>query len=59
MSMRSAPPLDPSRPVVIPGEPEAQIEQARRAAGIPMSEDTFELLKGLAHGQYEYEVPNI
>ncbi len=58
-SMRSAPPLDPMQPVVIPGEPEARMEQARRAAGIPMPEDTFELLKGLAHGQYDYEVPNI
>ena len=58
-SMRSAAPLDPKRPIVIPGEPEAQIEKARRASGIPMSEDTLALLKGLAHGQYEYEVPNI
>lgn len=58
-SMRAAPPLDPERPVVIPGEPEARIERARRSDGIPMSEDTFKLLDGLAHGRYEYEVPNI
>jgi LDH2 family malate/lactate/ureidoglycolate dehydrogenase len=57
-AMRSAPPLDPKRPIMIPGEPEARIAKKREAEGIPMSEDTFELLKGLTRGQYMYEVPN-
>lgn len=57
-AMRSAPPLNPSQPVVIPGEPEARIEKQRRAEGIPVSEDAFTLLKGLAQGQYDYAVPS-
>ena len=57
-SMRAAPPLDPQQPIMIPGEPEARIEQQRRVEGIPMPEDAFELLKGLTSGHYDYEVPN-
>jgi LDH2 family malate/lactate/ureidoglycolate dehydrogenase len=57
-SMRSAPPLDAKQPIMIPGEPEAQIAKKRRRDGIPMSEGTFALLKGLTRGQYTYEVPN-
>jgi LDH2 family malate/lactate/ureidoglycolate dehydrogenase len=57
-TMRSAPPLDPKRPIAIPGEPEAELEKQRRAEGIPIPEDAFRLLKGLADGQYEYAVPS-
>jgi len=57
-SMRAAPPLDPQQPIMIPGEPEARIEQRRRVDGIPMSGDAFELLEGLTDGHYDYEVPN-
>src|SRR4029079_8542512 len=53
-TMRSAPPLNPKQPIVIPGEPEARLEQQRRVEGIPISEDAFRLLKGLMQGQYEY-----
>ena len=56
-TMRSAPPLDPKRPVMIPGEPEASIEKKRRIEGIPISEEALELLKGLTSGQYDYQVP--
>ncbi|MBY0496662.1 MAG: Ldh family oxidoreductase [Cyanobacteria bacterium] len=57
-SMRAAPPLDPQRPIMIPGEPEARLEKQRRIEGIPMPEEVLELLKGLASGHYDYEVPN-
>ena len=57
-TMRSAPPLDPKQPVVIPGEPEARTEKKRRAEGIPIDEDVFALLKGLTCGQYDYEIPS-
>jgi LDH2 family malate/lactate/ureidoglycolate dehydrogenase len=57
-AMHGTPPLNPNAPVVIPGEPEARIERQRRAEGIPISENAFALLKGLAYGQYDYEVPS-
>lgn len=56
-TMRAVPALDPAAPVVIPGEPEARIAEQRRLEGIPVPEGTFELLKGLTRGQYEYEMP--
>ncbi len=55
--MRSAPPLDPQRPILIPGEPEANTEENRRKNGIPMAAKDFEILKGLARGNYDYEIP--
>jgi len=57
-TMRSAPPLNPKQPIMIPGEPEARLEQQRRVEGIPIAEDAFRLLKGLTQGQYEYAVPS-
>lgn len=58
-TMRSVPPLDPDRPVIVPGEPEAQLERKRRLEGIPMPEGTFESLKGLTRGRYDYEMPAV
>jgi ureidoglycolate dehydrogenase (NAD+) len=55
--MRSAPPIDPRHPVLMPGEPDAQIEAIRRRDGIPIPEEAFQLLKGLTRGQYDYEIP--
>ena len=56
-SMRSAPPADPGKPVMIPGEPEARVEKIRRARGIPLEPKVFELLQGLTQGRYDYEIP--
>ena len=56
-SMHAVPPLDAKAPVVIPWEIEARIEKTRRADGIPIPDKAFELLQGLACGQYEYEIP--
>lgn len=56
-SIRAVPPLNPKAPVVIPGEPEAQIARERSSHGIPMQESVFESLKGLTHGQYVYDMP--
>jgi ureidoglycolate dehydrogenase (NAD+) len=56
-SMRGAPPADPGKPVMIPGEPEAQVEKVRRARGIPLEPKAFQLLRGLTRGEYDYEMP--
>jgi LDH2 family malate/lactate/ureidoglycolate dehydrogenase len=42
---------------LIPGEPEAKTEENRRKQGIPMATKDFEILKGLARGIYDYEIP--
>jgi len=55
--LRSAPRIDPGKPVLIPGEPEAQLEKIRREKGIPLAAGVFNSLKGLARGNYEYEIP--
>jgi ureidoglycolate dehydrogenase (NAD+) len=54
-SVRSVPLMDPSQPVLIPGELEAEAEKKRREEGIPIRESNFLLLEGLARGEYEYE----
>ncbi len=36
----SAPPLDPARPVMLPGEPEATMREQRRASGVPLEDRT-------------------
>ncbi len=56
-AMLAVPPVDQSMPIVIPGDPEAEVEARRRREGIPVPESAFELLKGLTRGQYEYEMP--
>jgi ureidoglycolate dehydrogenase (NAD+) len=56
-SMRNAHRLDPSKPIHIPGDPEAHMEQHRRENGIPFEADAFEILKGLARGKYDHEIP--
>ena len=56
-SMRTAPLIDPGKPILIPGEPEAQIERNRRAKGIPIESKAFQLLQGLTRGEYDYEMP--
>ena len=56
-SMRTAPLIDPGKPILIPGEPEARIERNRRAKGIPIESKAFQLLQGLTRGEYDYEMP--
>ena len=56
-SMRNARRIDPAKPIFVPGDPEAQMEQDRRAHGIPFESDVFETLKSLAQGKYGYEMP--
>ena len=57
--MRNARRIDREKPIFIPGEPEAQIEQDRRVNGIPFEVDVFETLKGLAQGKYDYDMPRL
>ncbi len=44
----SSPPIDPGRPVQLPGEAEQRRAEERRARGIPVDRDTYEKLQGLA-----------
>ncbi len=59
VSIRNAPRADPKKPIFIPGEPEAQMERDRRANGIPLDPEVFEALKGLAQGEYDYDIPKL
>ena len=56
-NLRGAPPITPDQPVLISGELEANLEKTRRQHGIPMDPKVFEILKGLAAGKYDYEIP--
>lgn len=55
--LRSTPRIDPDIPIVVPGEPEAQLEKERRLKGIPLNSKLLSILKGLTQGNYDYEVP--
>ncbi|PJF27147.1 MAG: malate dehydrogenase, partial [Phototrophicales bacterium] len=46
--VKSAPPIDPSRPVLLPGEVEFKRMQQREREGIPMSRETVEKLRALS-----------
>ena len=46
--MLAAPPIDPERPVRLPGEEEHRRAAERRRIGIPEHRDTYEKLRGLA-----------
>jgi LDH2 family malate/lactate/ureidoglycolate dehydrogenase len=45
---RSATPIDPSRPVVIPGDPEREMEEIRRKEGIPLLQVVWEDIMSVA-----------
>lgn len=47
--VKGAPAIDPARPVVLPGEVEFGRMQEREANGVPLSRDTVEKLRTLAH----------
>lgn len=49
-AMTEVAPLDPARPVMLPGEMEARTLADRSARGIPMNLDEFEALQALAAG---------
>jgi LDH2 family malate/lactate/ureidoglycolate dehydrogenase len=57
--LRRARRIDPDKPVLIPGEPEARLEEGRRKYGIPLEPEVWENLKGLARGKYDYEIPRL
>lgn len=40
--VKSSPPADPGKPVLLPGEPEAALRVERRKAGIPLSDATWD-----------------
>ena len=46
---RNAAPIDPSQPVIIPGDPEREAELERKADGIPLMESVVNDLSQLAH----------
>jgi len=45
---KSAKPIDPNTPVIIPGEPEQEAELERKSTGIPLVESVVEDLRNLA-----------
>ncbi|MDH5610056.1 MAG: Ldh family oxidoreductase [Cyclobacteriaceae bacterium] len=51
---RNAVPINPEIPVVIPGDPEREMENERRKAGIPLLDPVINDLKGLSE---KYQVP--
>lgn len=55
--LKSAKPMDPKSPVLIPGEPESKLERERMTEGIPVEQSTLVKLRELARGKYDYEVP--
>jgi len=54
--LRNARRIDSQKPILIPGEPEAQIERVSRMNGIPFDVKVFQTLKGLTQGKYDYEI---
>jgi len=55
--LRSSRRIDPGSPIRIPGERGTQTEMDRRHNGIPISPRLLETLKGLAEGNYDYDIP--
>jgi LDH2 family malate/lactate/ureidoglycolate dehydrogenase len=55
--IRNAHRIDTEKPILIPGEPEAQMEQDRRVNGIPLEPKALKTLRGLAQGKYDYDIP--
>jgi LDH2 family malate/lactate/ureidoglycolate dehydrogenase len=55
--LRGAQRINPETTILIPGEFEQRLEEERRAKGIPMDSRSLEILRGLARGQYDYEIP--
>jgi LDH2 family malate/lactate/ureidoglycolate dehydrogenase len=56
--LRGAPRIDPGKPIFVPGEIEAQMEKVRKVDGIPVELRLFGALKGLAEGNYDYQIPS-
>ena len=48
--LRAAPPIDPARPVLVPGDPEHAARRDRLRTGIPMTETLFEEIRAVAEG---------
>lgn len=46
--VKAAPPIDPARPVILPGEVEFGRMEQREHEGVPLSRETIEGLRGLA-----------
>ena len=48
--LRATPPVDPARPVLVPGDPEHEARRERLRTGIPMTETLFEEIRAVAAG---------
>lgn len=55
--LRGAQRIDQGNSILIPGERGTQIERERRLNGIPIAPRLLETLKGLAQGNYDYDIP--
>jgi len=56
-AVKSSAPLDPLKPVLIPGEPEAESYGRLTETGIPLKRDIWEALQDLSRGIYTAKVP--
>lgn len=56
--VRSSEPIDPAKPVMLPGDPEQKTLQGRRAGGIPLDDGNWNALVKLA-GELTVQVPEV
>jgi ureidoglycolate dehydrogenase (NAD+) len=55
--LRGAQRIDPETSIFVPGERGAQTERDRQRNGVPIAPRLLETLKGLAEGNYDYDIP--
>jgi uncharacterized oxidoreductase len=46
--VRSSPPIDPSKPITLPGDPELNTMHQRQSTGVPLDEGNWKALVDLA-----------
>jgi hydroxycarboxylate dehydrogenase B len=56
--VRSSPPIDPSKPITLPGDPEQRMLKQRKSEGIPLDPGNWQALVDLA-GELGVPVPEI
>ncbi len=55
--LRGAQRIEQEEPILVPGERGGKSQRSRRLNGIPIAPQLLETLKGLAQGNYDYDVP--
>lgn len=57
--IKKSKPIDQAKPILIPGELETQKEDFYKTHGIPLETKVYYSLKGIAEGNYNYEIPRL